>query len=179
MARVTTVDKARKDQGPCTKCRVEIKVGDPYRWWKFRFGPRYVRCAKPECAPKAADLTRSEFYSTLFDLGDRLQAALDDFRNGGDASDLAGELNDIASEIRTLGEECQEKLDNMPEGLQQGDTGQLLQTRVEECEGKAEELESAASTLESFDAEEGETDEDKESAREDAASEADIDLSIE
>jgi len=176
MARVTHVKKSQKAQGPCTKCRTEIKVGDPYCWWKFLRGPRYARCAKPECAPQPSDLTRSEFYSTLLDLGSRLQGALDDFRNGGEASDLSSELTDIAGDIRTLGEECQEKHDNMPEGLQQGDTGQLLETRAQECEGKAEELESAASTLDSF--EEPEDEDDKESARDDAASEADIDLTI-
>jgi hypothetical protein len=105
-----------------------------------------------------------------------LQGALDDFREGGEASDLSSELTDIAGDIRTLGEECQEKHDNMPEGLQQGDTGQLLETRAQECEGKAEELESAARALDSF--EEPEDEDDKEQAREDAASEADIDLSI-
>lgn len=177
MARVTHIKKAQKDQGPCTKCHTKIKVGDPYVWWKFLRWPRSVRCAKPECSPKPSDLTRSEFYSTLYDLGDRLQSALDDFRKEGDGSSLSSELNDIASELRTLGEECQEKYDNMPEGLQQGDTGQLLQTRAEECDSKANELESAASTLDSF-ADEGETEDDIESAREDAASEADIDLSI-
>jgi hypothetical protein len=176
MARVTHVKKAQKAQGPCTKCRTEIKVGDPYCWWKFLRGPRYVRCAKAACSPKPSDLTRSEFYSTLYDLGDRLQSALDDFRTGGDASDLSSELNDIASDLRTLGEECRDKYSNMPEGLQQGDTGQLLETRADECDSKADELESAASTLDSF--EEPEDEDDKESARDDAATEADIDLSV-
>lgn len=174
MARVTHVEHARKAQDPCTKCGVAIQAGDTYRWWKFRFGPKHVRCGKPDCAPRASDLTQSDFYSTLFDLGDRLQAALEDFRNGGIADDLSSELTDIASDLRSLGEECQEKYDNMPDGLQQGDTGQLLQTRAEECESKADELESAASTLNSFDPDE----EDQEQARESAVSEADIDMSI-
>ena len=48
MARVTTVEKARKDQGNCSGCGDPIKVGDSYRWWKFLRGPRYVRCSKPD-----------------------------------------------------------------------------------------------------------------------------------
>lgn len=179
MPRVTTVNKAQKDQGACGKCGNEIKVGSSYRWWKFRYGGRRVRCAKPECAPKASDLTQSAFYSTLADLTDRLQGALDDFRGGGDASDLSSELSDIASEVRTLGEECQEKLDNMPEGLQQGDTGQLLQTRAEECDSKADDLENAASELDSFEISDDDDENEQADARDQAASDADIDLSIE
>jgi hypothetical protein len=176
MPRVTTVKKAQKSQGTCEKCGNKIEVGSSYRWWKFRHGGRHVRCSDSKCAPRPSDLTQSEFYSTLYDLKDQLGTALDDFRAGGDPSDLSSTLTDIAGELRTLGEECQEKLDNMPEGLQQGDTGQLLQTRAEECDGKADELESAASTLDSY--EEPEDEDDKEAARDDAVAEADIDLSI-
>ena len=39
-------------------------------------------------------------------------------------------------------DECQESLDNMPEGLQEGDTGQMLQERIEACESAQSELES-------------------------------------
>ena len=206
MPRVTIVKKAQKDQGSCGKCQVKIKVGDGYRWWKFNFGGRYVRCLKAECAPKPSDLTRSEFYSTLYDIEDSVSAALDDFRSGGEADDLASALNDAAEQLRELGQECQDKFDNIPEGLQQGDTGQLLENRAQECEGKADELESAAGEVESLELhddmakyldenemarKEGENEEDfkkriqavmeeaNEQARDEAASNAEVDLSIE
>jgi hypothetical protein len=149
MPRITLVKKAQKNQGECGKCGMKVKKGDGYKWWKFRFGGRYVRCLKPECAPKPSDLTRSEFYGTLYGLEESLSSALDDFRKGGEPADLAGALNDLAEELRNLGSECQDKLDNMPEGLQQGDTGQLLENRAQECESKADELESAAGEIES------------------------------
>lgn len=38
------VKKARKPQGTCRKCGTEIKVGDGYYWWSFRFGPTYRTC---------------------------------------------------------------------------------------------------------------------------------------
>lgn len=206
MPRVITVAKARKAQGQCGKCSAKIKKGDPYRWWKFNFGSRHVRCMSPACAPKASDLTRSEFYSRLYEIEEIVSSALDAFREGGDASDAASALTDAAEQLRELGSECQEKHDNMPEGLQQGDTGQLLEERAGECDGKADELENAASELESFEVydsvedfiaeegeikrNEGESDEDyqarkqkaleehNESARDEAASNAEVDLSI-
>ena len=206
MPRVTSVKKAQKSQGECSKCGVKIKKGDGYRWWKFRFGGRYVRCLKLECAPKPSDLTRSEFYGTLYGVEESLRSALDDFRKGGDPVDLAGTLNELAEELRNLGSECQDKLDNMPEGLQQGDTGQLLENRAQECESKADELESAASEVEAIELydnlakyladnevvrEEKESEEDynkraqtamdeaNETARDSAVSSAEVDLSIE
>ena len=205
MPRVMIVKKAQKNQGECGKCGAKIKKGDGYKWWKFRYGGRRVRCLKPECSPKPSDLTQSEFYGTLYAIQESVETALDDFRNGGEPGDLASALNDAASELRELGEECQGKLDNMPEGLQQGDTGQLLENRAQECEGKADELESAASEIESVELyddlekyladnemarEEKESDEDynqrcqeemdqaNETAREEAVSNIEVDLSI-
>jgi DNA repair ATPase RecN len=60
-----------------------------------------------------------------------------------DAAEDVDGVRSVLEEIRTLGEEQQEKLENMPEGLQQGDTGQLLQERADNCESWAGEIESA------------------------------------
>lgn len=90
--------------------------------------------------PRQSQLENSPFLS-----GIRAQEeALGDIELDGterDASDIQGQVEDIISEIRNLGEECQSSLDNMPEGLQQGSTGELLQERVDECENMASELE--------------------------------------
>jgi hypothetical protein len=53
MARAHFVKKARKAI-PGT----DIKKGDSYYWWKFRFGGK--RTSKT--APKASQLTQSEFW---------------------------------------------------------------------------------------------------------------------
>ena len=206
MPRVIIVKKAQKAQGECGKCNAQIKKGDGYKWWKFRFGGRRVRCLKLECYPKSSDLTQSEFYGTLYDIQDSLEMALNGFRNGDDPADFSSTLEDLASQLRDLGSECQEKFDNMPEGLQQGDTGQLLENRAQECESKADELESAASEIESVELYDDPTkyfednkierakreneddfnkrvkermEEANEQARDEAASNAEIDLSIE
>jgi hypothetical protein len=51
----------------------------------------------------------------------------------------------VVQELRDLAEECQDNLDNMPEGLQQGDTGMMLQERIEACNNAADELEGIVS----------------------------------
>ena len=204
MPRVTSVKKARKSQGECGKCPAKIKKGDPYVWWAFRFGGRRVRCAKPECYPKSSDLTQSAFYGTLYSIEETVSDAVSAYEEGGEPGDLAEELRGAAEELRSLGEECGSSLDNMPEGLQQGDTGQMLENRRDECESKANDLESAADEAEgielhddweafaeeeSLTKKEDESDEDfqsrVESAMEEANDEArgsisvDVDLSIE
>lgn len=205
MPKVMLVKKARKAHGQCGKCSVRIERGDAFRWWKFRYGGLHIRCLKPGCSPKPSDLTQSEFYGSLYGIQESIEDALESFRTGGELIDCASALNAAAQELRNLGEECQGKLDNMPEGLQQGDTGQLLENRAQECESKADELESAASEIESAELyddlekyladnevarEEKETDEDynarcqeemdqaNETARDEAASNAEVDLSI-
>ena len=154
MPRVTTVMKCRKDQGPCSKCGSEIRRGDSYKWWAFMIGGRggqpIVRCSKPECAPTPKDLTSSEFHRSLYDIEERVQGALQSFRDNGSLEDLQSELESVADDLRSLGEEQQEKYDNMPEGLQQGDVGQLLETRAQECDSKADEIGQAADDAEEF-----------------------------
>ncbi len=58
--------KARKDQGQCGKCGVQINAGNGYKWWKFRHGGRRIRCMNPKCAPRPSDLTQSEYYQTMY-----------------------------------------------------------------------------------------------------------------
>jgi hypothetical protein len=140
MPRVTTVKSARKPQGECGKCGAKIKKGETYRWWKFRYGGRYVRCAKPDCAPRASDLTQSTFYSQLYSIQDSLSDAVD--------ARSPDDLRAAADELRSLGEEMSSNRDNMPESLQDSDTGELLQTRADECESRSSEIESIADDLE-------------------------------
>lgn len=57
---------------------------------------------------------------------------------------LREEMDDVATTIRELSETEQGKFDNMSEGLQQGDTGQAIETA-------ANDLADAASSLEEGD----------------------------
>lgn len=131
MAKVHHVKHARK------AIRSEgIKVGDEYYWWKFRYGAKRVS----KTYPKRQQLTQSDFLSQVYDLEDRInELSIDAYAS---AEPLKSDLDEIAADIRALGEEQDEKLQNMPEGLQQGATGELLQERYDACEAWADEIES-------------------------------------
>jgi hypothetical protein len=138
MPRVNSVDKCRKSPGQCFKCGTTIEAGQPYKFWAFmvggRGGPKIIRCGKPECHPKASDLTRSEFWGAIY----RLQ---EEGFSGATLEDLQSERDDMAERVREVGNEQQDKLDNMPDGLRDGDTGNTLQERIDACEEIAGELE--------------------------------------
>lgn len=134
MPRVNTVTKARIDQGTCS-CGAEIKRGDPYKWIKFRFGGRRIKCGS--CSFKPSDLTQSEFLSQVYDLNDRIEALSDDM----ELDDLRLQLEEIASEFENLGSECEEKRENMPEQFQDGEAGQLLEQRASDCQDISGNLE--------------------------------------
>jgi hypothetical protein len=89
-------------------------------------------------APRRSQLTQSEFYGALWDLEDQLG----DLKPEGyeTVADLEGDLASIRDEIESLGSEQSDKFSNMPDGLQQGDSGQLLETRASECESLASEF---------------------------------------
>lgn len=110
-----------------------IKKGETYYSWKFRYGgPR-----KSKTYPEPSQLTNSPFLQTVYGAAEQIDEAED-----------ADALRSIAQEVRDAGEECQSSLDNMPEGLQQGSTGELLQTRIDNCEAWADEIERVADDLE-------------------------------
>jgi|HubBroStandDraft_4_1064222.scaffolds.fasta_scaffold00045_61 hypothetical protein len=142
MARATFVQKARKDVAG-----TDIKAGDSYYWWKFRFGGKHYS----KTAPKRSQLTQSNFYSQLWDIEDDIGTL-----EAGDG--LESDVADIAQRLRDLAQECTDARDNMPEQLQDSDTGTMLQERAEACEAAADELEGL--DLSDMSKEDDESDED-------------------
>lgn len=126
MARVTFVKKARKDY-PYS----EIKRGDSYYWWKFRFGGKI----RSKTRPARSRLTQSAFYGTLMDLED-----------GMDLESIEGiksSLESAAEEVRSLGEEQTEKMTEMEQYFPNScPVMEQLQERSDECESLADEMES-------------------------------------
>jgi hypothetical protein len=153
MAIATFVKAARKDYPDHG-----IKKGEPYYWWKFRFGPKHFSKTKP----RRSQLTQSDFYSTVWDVEDRLSEF------AGSIEDARMERDSAVDELRQLAEECQDKRSNMPDSLQDSETGQLLEERADELESMASELESVDLDIEQ---DEGETDEDYQKRVEDAIEE--------
>jgi len=127
MAKVKQV-KAGKDYP-----QFGIKKGEMHYTWEL-FRQPVQRSKTP---PRRSQLTGSSFLSQFYDLVDvTLPAAA-----GKD------DLESLAESERELASEAQEAFDNMPEGLQQGDTGQKLENRVSELEAWADEIETAAGEL--------------------------------
>jgi len=122
MARSHFVKKARKDVAG-----TDIKAGDSYYWWQFKGGRK--QCSKT--APKASQLTQSAFWAPVYALQEREQPSFDD---------LESEIDDIKSELQNIGSECESSLSNMPDSLQQGPTGEMLQGRVDAMQDVESEL---------------------------------------
>lgn len=141
MARATFVKSARRDYP-----EHGIKKGESYYWWQFVYqGKRYSKTA-----PKPHQLINSPFLSTVCELGERLDD-LETSLAGRTPSDLAADVRDIQSDIESLKDETQDKFDNMPEGLQSGDTGQLLEGRVSSLDDWSSNLEDVAGELDTID----------------------------
>jgi hypothetical protein len=131
MARVQKVERAQKDYP-----EHGIKKGEPYWWWKFRFGGKHYS----KTPPRQSQLTQSGFLSQVWGLEEQLADMKPEAFE--DAEALKDERDSLAEEIRQAGEECSEKRDNMPDSLQDSETGELLQSRADECESFADELEA-------------------------------------
>ena len=110
-----------------------IVKGQKHYRWVLKTGPRSSQEFRQVAPPRRAQLTTSEFLKAIYDWEDGL-------------SDLAdiGDVAEHAAALREIGEEEQGKWDNLPEGFQQGETGQLLEARANACEEAACELESIA-----------------------------------
>lgn len=115
-----------------------IAKGQSHYHWVLKTGPRSSREFRQIAPPKRSQLTNSEYLGTLYDIQDSIDAA----------TDPAG-LRVCADELETLGQEQTSKFENMPEGLQQGDTGQLLEERASNCEQAASAINSACDDFES------------------------------
>lgn len=116
-----------------------IKKGDMYYYVRIKTGPRSSRQMRQLTPFKPSQLTTSDYLSQAYALQER-------FNDLTDLTTLEEDLNGLAEEARDLGQEQQDKYDNMPEGLQQGGTGELLEQRAQAMESWADSLEQAASS---------------------------------
>jgi hypothetical protein len=112
---------------------------------------------------KPSQLTTSAFKSAYL----AAQETWDE--SGKEAEDIRA----AAEAIRDAGQEAQGSFDNMPEGLQQGETGQMLEERANQCESKADELEGLADEMDQLEEPE---EADFDQRPEDAAEDEDPDL---
>ena len=138
-----------------------IKKGEKYYTWKFKFGGR----RRQKERPLPEQLTQSPYLQEWLPLQREIEAF------DGTASDL----DSLLERVRDLGQEQQDKLDNMPDGLQDGHAGETLRERADECEDLASTLEDLKGQLEEVENEQTDADGDGAADGEDDATNEDAD----
>ena len=129
MAKVNFVKKAQKDYP-----EYEIKKGESYYWWKFRFGGKHVS----KTPPKREQLTQSNYLISLYAVED----SLNNLEQSSSLDTIQDDIEGIIGDIENIKSECEEKLQNMPEHLQESSSsGQMLQERIENLDNFVSELE--------------------------------------
>lgn len=128
MAKVQIIQKSRKEY-KCSKCGKVIPVGSRYYKGEINFGPTIIRCS--DCKIEAWEVTTSGWQLSTGAIINRWE------ENYGLSDSTPEELRD---EIESIMDDQQERLDNMPEGCQEGDVGQLIQERIDACEAAMDEL---------------------------------------
>lgn len=127
MPKVTHVKAAQKDVP-----NSDIKKGEPYYWWKFRFGGKRVS----RTAPKPSQLTQSSFWGPVLALREQNEHAPSTI------ADLESGIESIKDELENIKSETEDKLSNMPDSLQQGPTGEQLQNRIDSLDSAISDLDS-------------------------------------
>lgn len=132
-----TLTKLDRSQPEDENDEILINVGESYYTWCFYGGqPQYSKEK-----PKPSQLTQNWFKQELYSI----QEKIEEFEPE-DVEDVATFVDDIRSDAESLRDECQEHLDNMPEQLQDSDSGQTLQERIDN-------LDSVIGDIDNFDSE--------------------------
>ena len=138
MARINTVNKSRKEK-VCGGCGKLIPVGSKYFYVDFYSGRTAIRCAS--CGFKPYETTENpylqELYRIQYDYSNRLNELTPTSEEApNDVKD------DLVSELESLRDEVQERFDNIPEQLQDGDAGSLLQERIDSLDEAISDIDS-------------------------------------
>ena len=129
MGIIRQVLKSRRDY-VCSKCRRTIPKGSSYYRGELNFMPSIIRCSS--CGLKWYEVTTSDY---IRDVG----AIVEDWQESFAVQD--GVWEEIASNLEEIMDGCSERLENMPEQLQEeSEAGQRLQERVDGLESATDEL---------------------------------------
>lgn len=129
---INQIQKSRKEY-TCSKCGCTIENGNSYIRGEINFGPSIIRCTS--CGLRHYEVTTSDY---IRQVGEIVENWRENY-----PSDTSG-IDDLVSTLEEIRDDLEGKLDNMPDGLRDGDTGNLLADRIDN-------LESAISDLESID----------------------------
>ena len=139
MGKIYKIEKSRKEY-TCSRCGKKIEKGQPYLRGELNFSKPIIRC--PKCGLQHWEVTTSEYQLNVGEIVYRWNENYEVSEDGRD---------NIISDLEETKDELQDRLDNMPEGLQQGDTGCLLQARIDSLDGAISDLESIDFDDDNFD----------------------------
>lgn len=139
-----------------------IKKGDMYYTWSPGFRGPTMRSKTP---PRPSQLTANDFLVAYYQVVEAIEDAMADARDPAKPVPTAEECGSMrdgwVSDLENARDELQDKFDNMPEGFQEGETGQTMQERIEAAESFIGELEGVDFEYEESDLPEGADEEDK------------------
>lgn len=122
MPRINYVKKCKKDQGNCGRCRDPLPIGSAYRWIKFRYAGRRVRCMKFSCAFRQSDLTSNDKLSRAYAAGEMVEDALGGFVLEVHVKEILEKgraivetVDEAMNELEEVSAEYEESADNMEE----------------------------------------------------------------
>ena len=132
MGKVKAIQKSRKEFR-CSKCGQTIPVGSRYYKGELNFSRPIIRCTN--CGLKHYEVTTSDYVRTV-------GAIVEDWPEDYAVED--GVWESIAEALEELKGDLEERLENIPEQLQEAEAGALLQERIDA-------LESVISNLTDYD----------------------------
>ena len=131
MPKVQKINKAGKDYP-----EFGIKKGETHYVWSIKL-QRGGIVRRSKTYPRQSQLTMSDYKVQAHQLNERIEDFDTDV-----AADVEAFRDEIVEDATALRDEQQEKLDAMPEGLQQGPTGEQIQERIDALEAFIDELEN-------------------------------------
>jgi hypothetical protein len=136
-----TYAKAGKDYP-----EIDVVKGEMYYWWQAFRGPKQMSKTEPKPSQVASGKLAEAYM-----VAERIEA---DTHSLDVPDDIADMLDECASDIGDVADQYRESFENMPEGLQQGDTGQQLESNADELDAWKDQVESAAQDIRNLDIEE-------------------------
>lgn len=130
MGKVQVIKKSRKEC-KCNKCGEVIPIGSRYYKGEINFGPTIRRCER--CGLEYWEVTTSDYQ---LQVGEIVYKWHENYN-----ADSVG-IEEMISDLEYIRDEVEERLDNIPQQLQEADAGMLLQERIEALEDVISELEN-------------------------------------
>ena len=128
-----TLSKIDRNQPADENDEILINVGESYWTWCFYGGQPIYSKTKP----RQSQLTNNSFKQELYSI----QESVEDF-SPEDPDEVSEFVEELISNLEELRDTCQESFDNIPEQLQEGNSGQILQERIENLDDVISNLEN-------------------------------------